>query len=74
MILNPFITSGYVGPDYFCDREIESSQVILDIEGRMNKVIISPRRMGKTGLILHCFHNSRISDKDVYKRQDLWYK
>lgn len=77
MILNPFITSGYVGPDYFCDREIESSQVILDIEGRMNKVIISPRRMGKTGLILHCFHNSRISDNfycffvDIYSTLNL---
>jgi len=33
MIFNPFITSGYVSPDYFCDREEESHQVILDIEG-----------------------------------------
>ena len=28
----------------------------------MNKVIISPRRMGKTGLIQHCFHDRRLRD------------
>lgn len=59
---NPFITSGYVSADYFCDREEESKEIIRDIEGRNNKVIISPRRMGKTGLILHCFQQPELHE------------
>ena len=27
MIRNPFITSGYVSADYFCDRRFESEQL-----------------------------------------------
>ena len=62
MKANPFVTSGYAGPAYFCDREAETASVIRDVEGRMNKVMISPRRMGKTGLIQHCFHDQRLRD------------
>ena len=60
-ISNPFITSGYVSNDYFCDRENESKEVIKSITNGNNLAIISPRRMGKTGLILHCFHQPEIS-------------
>ena len=74
---NPFITSGYVSPEYFCDREQESAEIIMDIEGRNNKVMISPRRMGKTGLILHCFHKPELSENyycffiDIYSTLNL---
>ena len=74
---NPFITSGYVSPEYFCDREQESTEIIMDIEGRNNKVMISPRRMGKTGLILHCFHKPELSENyycffiDIYSTLNL---
>ena len=60
-ISNPFITSGYVSNDYFCDRENESKEVIKTITNGNNLAIISPRRMGKTGLIRHCFHQPEIS-------------
>ena len=60
-ISNPFITSGYVSNDYFCDREKESKEVIKSITNGNNLAIISPRRMGKTGLIMHCFHQPEIS-------------
>lgn len=75
---NPFITSGYVSPAYFCDREQESAEMIMDIEGRNNKVLISPRRMGKTGLMLHCFHQPSLNDNyycffiDVYSTLNLF--
>ena len=60
--MNPFVTSGYVSPEYFCDRQKETEQLLRDIQGRSHTVIISPRRMGKTGLIQHCFHQKVICD------------
>ena len=55
-IRNPFLTTGYAGPDFFCDREEESSQLISALKNGRNITLISPRRMGKTGLIHHIFH------------------
>ena len=52
---NPFIVSGKIPKEYFCDRENESSQLIRLLTNGNNVVLVSPRRMGKTGLIYHCF-------------------
>jgi len=60
---NPFITSGYVSAEYFCDREQESVELIRSIINGQNIAIISPRRMGKTGLIEHCFHQQEIANE-----------
>ena len=60
---NPFITSGYVSDEYFCDRELESAELIRSITNGQNMAIISPRRMGKTGLIEHCFHQQEIANE-----------
>ena len=76
-ISNPFITSGYVSNDYFCDREKESLELIKAITNGNNLAIISPRRMGKTGLIQHCFHHVDISQTyycffiDIYATNNL---
>lgn len=51
IIRNPFITSGYVSSDYFCDREKESETLIREVSNGNNLALISTRRMGKTGLI-----------------------
>jgi len=64
-IKNPFITSGYVSPEYFCDREDESAELTGALLNRRNTVIVSPRRMGKTGLIEHCFQQKQI-EKGYY--------
>ena len=64
-IKNPFIISGYVSDEYFCDRETESTELIGSLLNRRNTVVVSPRRMGKTGLIEHCFHQKQI-DKEYY--------
>ena len=61
-ITNPFITGGYVPEEYFCDRVQESKEVIRTLSNGNNLAIISPRRMGKTGLIEHCFHQPEIRD------------
>lgn len=59
-IRNPFIVSGYVSAEYFCDREAEAKELTGALLNRRNTVIVSPRRMGKTGLIAHCFHQKEI--------------
>ena len=52
---NPFVTSGYVSEEYFCDRQRESADFVRELTGGNNLALISTRRMGKTGLIKHCF-------------------
>ena len=56
-IVNPFIVTGKIDPAYFCDREEESVRLIRSLDNGNNLVIISPRRMGKTGLIQFCYEN-----------------
>lgn len=52
-VLNPFIISGYIGPEFFCDRVSESEKIISSINSGRNITLISLRRMGKTGLLKH---------------------
>ena len=59
-IKNPFVVSGYVSPEYFCNREKEVSELTGSLLNGRNMVIVSPRRMGKSGLITHCFGQSAI--------------
>ena len=61
MIRNPFITSGYVSADYFCDRRFESEQLVREVMNGNNLALVSIRRMGKTGLIRHCFQFPEIN-------------
>lgn len=51
---NPF--SLYYNPDYFCDRETETTQLTDNYTNGLNTLVHSPRRIGKTALILHTFH------------------
>ncbi len=60
---NPFIVTGKIKPEYFCDRVEESERLTRCIlSGGENMVIISPRRLGKTGLILHCFDKPEVQE------------
>ncbi|GBU26415.1 hypothetical protein R83H12_03112 [Fibrobacteria bacterium R8-3-H12] len=49
---NPFLISGYHSPAYFCDRAAETKQIISALQSGRNISLISPRRIGKTGLFL----------------------
>ena len=60
---NPFIYEGYEGPDYFCDRIEETENVISDLQNGRNLTLVSPRKIGKTGLILHSFNKIKQQDK-----------
>lgn len=62
MVINPFIITGKIEPKYFCDRIKESAELINLIENQNNVVLISPRRMGKTGLIKFCFDKKEVKD------------
>lgn len=64
-IVNPFVVGRYVSDRYFCDRQKETAFLIKQIENGRNVALISPRRMGKTGLIQHCFNQPRLKD-DYY--------
>lgn len=74
---NPFLTYGYAGPEYFCDREKETARLITLLENGNHVALISPRRIGKTGLIKHCFAQSAIQDNyytfivDIYATTSL---
>jgi len=62
---NPFITISYAGNDYFCDRENETTALISGLENGRNITLISPRRMGKTGLIKHIFAEIESKNKNI---------
>lgn len=61
MDVNPFILSPAIPDKFFCDRLSESASLIRSIRNQENIVLISPRRVGKTGLIYHCFNQSEIA-------------
>ena len=75
--MNPFITNGYVSPAYFCDRVEETATLTRYLTSANNVALISPRRLGKTGLIEHCFHQSEIKERyytflvDIYATKNL---
>ena len=62
---NPFIYKGYVSPEYFCDRTEETEEMIANMRNGRNTTLISPRRIGKTGLIQNTFYHLRKADKDA---------
>ena len=57
---NPFVTNGYVSPEYFCDREKETEKIVSLLTNENNIALISPRRLGKTDLLRHCFQQPEI--------------
>lgn len=62
---NPFLVAGYFSPEYFCDRETETAKIISALDNDRNISLMSPRRLGKTGLIHHVFYNIMKTDTNV---------
>ena len=56
-IVNPFIVTGAIPKQYFCDRDAEATQLIRFLNNRENVVLMSQRRMGKTKLVEHCLES-----------------
>ena len=74
---NPFVTKGYAGPEYFCDRVKETEQLVELVTNDNNIALISPRRVGKTDLIRHLFQQPEIRGRyytfhiDIYATSTL---
>lgn len=74
---NPFLTYGYNGPEYFCDRVEETKRLTSLLENGNHIALISPRRMGKTGLLKHCFAQEQLQKEyhlfivDIYATKSL---
>lgn len=47
ILTNPFVTTGYQGEEFFCDRRQETADIIRLLTNNNNVAIISPRRLGK---------------------------
>lgn len=62
---NPFVYKGYDGPAYFCDREKETENLISALKNGRNITLLSPRKIGKTGLIKHVFNRISSIEKDA---------
>lgn len=76
-MINPFVTNGYAGADYFCDRVQETKDITAWLLNGNNIALISPRRYGKTDLIRHCFEQPEIKNScytfiiDIYSTKSL---
>lgn len=62
-MINPFVTKGYAGPEYFCDRVKETEDLVKLLTNGNNMALISPRRLGKTDLISHVFNQPEIKGR-----------
>ena len=61
MNVNPFFLSANIPDNYFCDRLKETEKLISLLLNGNNITLISPRRMGKSGLINHVFSQQAIT-------------
>lgn len=59
-LANPFVIGRYAGREYFCDREEQLLFLDKSIRNGRDIAIISPRRMGKSGLIENFFAQTDI--------------
>lgn len=62
MKTNPFYLTNRIPAQYFCDREKETELLLKSITNQENVVLIAQRRIGKTGLINHCFDLKEVKD------------
>ena len=60
---NPFVVGKYLSEDYFCDRAEETDFLRKQILNGRDVALISPRRIGKSGLIQHFFNQLDIKER-----------
>ena len=62
---NPFITTGRVPKELFCDRKEEAKKLLQSVTNGANVVLMAPRRVGKTQLVYYCFEKPEIKDNYI---------
>lgn len=76
-INNPFVVGKYLSDKYFCDRSEETEFLRKQILNGRDVALISPRRIGKSGLIQHFFNQKDIRENyhvffvDIYATTSL---
>jgi uncharacterized protein len=68
--MNPFVIKGYLGTQYFCDRETETEKMVSSIRNSQDITLFAIRRIGKSALIHHVFDQLNESFDGIYV--DLW--
>ena len=74
---NPFVVGKYLSDKYFCDRTEETEFLRKQIQNGRDVALISPRRIGKSGLIRHFFNQPDIKERyhvffvDIYATTSL---
>ena len=63
VVNNPFVVGKYLSDKYFCDRSDETDFLRKQILNGRDVALISPRRIGKSGLIQHFFNQSDIKEQ-----------
>lgn len=63
--MNPFLLNNYISPEYFCNRENETELLLKNIHNQSNTAIFAQRRIGKTGLVKHLFHQLKKKDEII---------
>ena len=77
IVNNPFVVGKYLSDKYFCDRETETEFLRKQMTNGRNVALISPRRLGKSGLIRHLFNQHDIREHyyvffvDIYATSSL---
>ena len=61
-VKNPFVVGRYLSDKYFCDRSEETAFLRKQMANGRNVALISPRRIGKSGLIRHLFNQPDIKE------------
>lgn len=69
--VNPFVVSGIIPDEYFCDRDTESEKLQAYICNQQNVVLSAARRMGKTSLIDHVTAYKEIADNFIIVSIDI---
>lgn len=59
---NPFIITGRIKPEYFCDREAEAKRIITKVTNGENIVVMAARRIGKSKLIDFCLDSAAVKN------------
>lgn len=74
---NPFVVGKYLSDKYFCDRSEETDFLRKQVSNGRDVALISPRRVGKSGLIQHFFNQPDIKERyyvffvDIYATTSL---
>lgn len=63
LFYNPFVLGKDIPEELFCDRIEETATLIKQVMNGRNVTLISPRRLGKSGLIHHCLKQPQIANR-----------